>query len=333
MMRRAEITHRDVGLGFSEPLLEREGNVRLSDTRLSGQQHEAALTARGLVPATQQQINFLVSTDRWCHPGLVLRFKAAFHAARPQRLPSRLRLRPSLEHGRTDIPVFEMPLGQPARLVTDQHSTGHGERLQARGQVRRLADDRLFLGGAFAGQIADHHHSGRDADTNLKPGADISLEVGHGVHQPQPRAYCLLGIILVRLRKAEISECPVSHVAGDDPTIRGDDVCNAGVINADDRAQVFRIKAGRKCRRPHQIAKHDRELTPLGALSWGRLGCRLGCPSGLCSKLGGRAQNLAPMTQQDPKILQVLLRKIANDRKVDAVLNETLGVLAQADRC
>ena len=60
-----------------------------------------------------------------------------------------------------------MPICEPVRTFGDQHRTGLRERLQARSQVRRLANDRLLLSGAFAGQIADDHHAGSDANANL----------------------------------------------------------------------------------------------------------------------------------------------------------------------
>ena len=45
------------------------------------------------------------------------------------------------------------------------------------------------------------------------------------------------------------------------------------------------------------------------------------------------AQNLAAMPQQNAEVFEVLLCQIADDRKVDGVVGEALGVLSQADRC
>jgi len=39
------------------------------------------------------------------------------------------------------------------------------------------------------------------------------------------------------------------------------------------------------------------------------------------------------MPKHNAEILEVLLRQIADDREVDAVVGEPLGVLTQADRC
>src|SRR3954466_14454664 len=41
----------------------------------------------------------------------------------------------------------------------------------------------------------------------------------------------------------------------------------------------------------------------------------------------GRAEDLAAMPEEDAEFLEILVRQIANDAKVDGVLDETLGVL------
>src|SRR5712664_3153369 len=51
VVRRAELAHGDVGFGL-DPLLKRQGDVRLTDTRLPGQHHSAAFTMRATLPAT-----------------------------------------------------------------------------------------------------------------------------------------------------------------------------------------------------------------------------------------------------------------------------------------
>jgi len=45
-------------------------------------------------------------------------------------------------------------------------------------------------------------------------------------------------------------------------------------------------------------------------------------------KLRDRAPNLAAMPQQNAQVLEVLLRQIAQDRQVNGVISEALGVLA-----
>lgn len=44
-----------------------------------------------------------------------------------------------------------------------------------------------------------------------------------------------------------------------------------------------------------------------------------------------RTQKLAPMTEEHPQLFQIFFCKIGKRRQVDAVLDETLGVFAEAD--
>jgi hypothetical protein len=85
------------------------------------------------------------------------------------------RLSTPLERDWTKIAVFEMPAGEPARALTDQHRTGLGHRLQTPGQVRCLPNDRLLLRGSFADQIAHDDGAGGDANADMQLGADIRL--------------------------------------------------------------------------------------------------------------------------------------------------------------
>jgi hypothetical protein len=137
----------------------------------------------------------------------------------------------------------------------------------------------------------------------------------------------------VRLGIAEIGQHAVSHVSRDDALVLGNDRRDTVVIGAHDGPQVFQIEARRKRRRADQIAKHDGELTPSGGVSRRRRGSCLKCPRKLALKFCDRAHHPAAMPKQDAQILQILLREITNDREVDGVFTESLGVLAQAERC
>src|SRR5262245_63752854 len=74
-------------------------------------------------------------------------------------------------------------------------------------------------------------------------------------------------------------------------------------------------------------------MAALGPLTHHRPGrCFSRCRSDAI-KLCDRAQNFAAVPQQNPEVLEVLLRQIADDREVDGIVGEPLGVLSQADRC
>src|ERR687898_2617092 len=71
------------------------------------------------------------------------------------------------EAPRAEVSELEQPAYEPARRLADDDTARLGERLQARHQVRRRPDRRVFLCAALADQTADHHLSGRDADAGL----------------------------------------------------------------------------------------------------------------------------------------------------------------------
>ena len=90
---------------------------------------------------------------------------------------------------------------------------GRGQGLQPGGEVRRLADDPALLCGTLADQIADHGEPGGDAE----PHAQILArrQSADRLDHRQPGAHRPLGIVLMRLRIAEIDQHPVAHVLGD----------------------------------------------------------------------------------------------------------------------
>ena len=78
-----------------------------------------------------------------------------------------------------------------------------------------------------------------------------------------------LGLVLVRLRPAEIGEHAVAHVLGDVPAPALDHLGAGVLIGADHRAHVLGIEPRRQLGRAHQVAEQHRQLPPLG-LGWAR---------------------------------------------------------------
>jgi hypothetical protein len=91
-----------------------------------------------------------------------------------------------------------------------------GRGLQTGGEVRRFADNRLFLRRALADQITDDYHPSGNSNPRLQlDGFDI--EVTDSVDDPQPRTHRALGIVLMRPRVAEVDQNAVAHILGDKP--------------------------------------------------------------------------------------------------------------------
>jgi hypothetical protein len=61
----------------------------------------------------------------------------------------------------------------------------------------------------------------------------------------------------------------------------------------------------------------------------GRDGCR--CGNRGTAEIADRAQHFASITEQDPQLLQVLIRQVRKDAQVNAIFDETLGVLGHAE--
>ena len=102
-----------------------------------------------------------------------------------------------------------------SRALGDDHRVRLGNALQARRKVRRLADDAALLRLTRSDQVADHDQPGRNADTGLQRSA--GLQRTHRCDQLQPRPHRPLGVVLMRLRIAEVDEHAVAHVLRHEP--------------------------------------------------------------------------------------------------------------------
>ena len=88
-----------------------------------------------------------------------------------------------------------------------------------------------------ADQIADHDESGGDANAHLQ--RLESAEPGDRLDDRETAAHGALGVILMRLRIAEIGEPAVAHQSGGKATIAGHYLGDAGMIDGDDVAQIL----------------------------------------------------------------------------------------------
>src|SRR5262249_53594008 len=151
-------------------------------------------------------------------------------------LPSGDRRGKAFDPDSTEIAVLEEIAAQLAGCRRDHDSIRLGERLQPGGEVRRFTDDRLLLRRAFADQIADDHDPRGDADASLQ------IKATHGTDHTQRCADRPLGIVLVRLRVAEINQDPVTHVFGDKAVKRGTDLGDSAMVGTNDLAKILRIE-------------------------------------------------------------------------------------------
>ena len=162
-----------------------------------------------------------------------------------------------------------------------------------------------FLCRAFPDQIADHHQAGGDPDARLQlDGFDI--EATHPVDAGEAGADRPLGVVLMRLRVAEINQHTIAHVFRDKAAEAPDGIGDGAVVGGDDLAIILGIEARGEFGRPDQVAEHHRQLPTLGRRGrcW-RLRRWMDCPVQLCN----RFEQLAPMTHScHADILQIITR-------------------------
>ena len=234
------------------------------------EEHDLAVAVLGPGPALHEDAKLVLAPDQRREVLAVQRLEAALGAALAFDPPGGQRLGEAFEALRPEVGQLEQPADQPARRLADHHRPGRRERLQSRRQVRRLPDHGLFLGRALADQLADHDQTGRDPDprrerlpfvapaAQANPGASSALTAAVKL---QPGADRPLGVVLVRLRPAEVRQNAIAHVLGDVPAPALDHLGAAALIGADHATHVLGIEP----RRERGRARPGRRTAPSAA--------------------------------------------------------------------
>jgi hypothetical protein len=157
----------------------------------------------------------------------------------------------------------------------------------------------------------------------------FNIEATYGIDCAQPRSHRPLGVVLMRLRVAEIHQDAVVHVPGDKTAGSRDHFGDSAVIRGDDLAQILGIESRRECSRADQITKHHGQLPAFGN------GVIRDFP-GLCPWLlgiviaqrGDCREQLATMTDEvDSEISKVVGRQLRQHRGVYGIVTKRLLVL------
>ena len=74
------------------------------------------------------------------------------------------------------------------------------------------------------------------------------VELWHGLDQGKSGPHGALGVVLMRLRIAEIDEHAIAHVLRDEAAEAAHGVRDALLISGNNLAKVFRVHACRQCR-------------------------------------------------------------------------------------
>ena len=155
--------------------------------------------------------------------------------------------------------------------------------------------------------------------------------------QLQPRPYRPLGIILVRLRIAEIHEHAVAHVLRYEPAEALHGLGDAFLIGGNDLAQVLRVHArGERCR-TDEVREHHRDLAALGGVLGGFAPEQSALMFGAADSRDWRSTKLSdrrnifrrwPSKTPSP---QGPDRSGGGEREINAVFSKALGVLGHAE--
>jgi hypothetical protein len=148
----------------AELLAQRTDDAGLAHAGLAGEENHLPLACLRGSPAIEQQGDFVLASDQRGEARSVHRLETALEATLPQYAPHRHRLAKSFHGAIAAVLKFEQFAQEIAGLLADDDATWVGGRLQTRGQIGRLADDRVLVHRSLAGQVADDDDSGRNSD-------------------------------------------------------------------------------------------------------------------------------------------------------------------------
>jgi hypothetical protein len=166
------------------------------------------------------------------------------------------------------MPLISRGCARRAYRKNDRYTPLRSDAFKPGSDVDAAAEDVIPLNQHVAKTDADapfHTTVAGDPDACLEPGG-FDIEATDGIDQTQPRPNRSLGIILMRLRIAEIGQNAVTHVFRDKSVEPGHCLRDRTVIGTEDLAQILGVEASREFGRANQITEHDRELTPFCAI-------------------------------------------------------------------
>src|SRR5438270_9942439 len=137
-----------------DALRQRGGQARLADPRLARDQHHPPLAGLRLLPSPHQEVELLVAADQRRGPRTQC-LKAADNPALADHTPGALWLGETGERLGPEILDLEQRADLSPGAVGNDQGARPGLRLQAGGEVWRLADDAPLLGRTRADQIAN----------------------------------------------------------------------------------------------------------------------------------------------------------------------------------
>jgi hypothetical protein len=146
----------------------------------------------------------------------------------------------------------------------DNEAVAWCDGLQARREVRGLAEHGKFGGGADRDRFPDYDNAAGNADTasELRP-----IDGSHGRHRSndiEPGSNGPFGVVLVRLRIPEIDEHAVAHELRHEAVKLGDARCDLFLISFDRLLQAFKLECRGEPRGINDVTEHHRQVALFG---------------------------------------------------------------------
>ncbi len=186
----------------------------------------------------------------------------------------------------------------------------------------------MFLRGALPDDVADHDVARGDSDPGRERFHRARRQWLESRHDAERGANRSFGVVLVRVRVAEIDQQAVSHVARDVAVERLDRRAAGPLEGADHLAQVFGVHAPRERRRPHEITEHDSQLPAFGLPRC--RACRPGSARALfVGQRPDRVQDALARTQRNTELRKLFRRDLREHVEVDLIVNEEIFVFPE----
>ena len=217
----------------------------------------------------------LVTTEHRGEPGIVLRIVAAGHGFRGDDLPGVDFVAQALQPQRAEVAPLEEVADLPARVARHDDRIGTRDALQSRREIGRVTRDVERVRRDLSVQVADDDEAGRDSDAHLQPAIAEHPQRADPVDRRERGVDRALGVVLVRLGKAEEDELAVAEEAGNVAAELGHRARNPLMELREDRAVVLGIEPRSERRRSDEIAEGDGDL----AAFEGRGSRRLSAPA------------------------------------------------------
>src|SRR5262249_36384435 len=182
--------------------------------------------------------------------------------------------------------------------------------------------------------MPDHDHSGCNTDPDLLRGT--RLELSNYRNQLKASPYRSLSVVLVGMRVTKVNEDTIAHISGDETAEVAHGFRDAFLIRRNDLSQVLRVHAGGERGRTDQVREHHRDLATLGFVPRAWFGPRrkLGRCGRSFGKLGNRPEQSPAIskTYNAKLLLEILIREILKDRKIDSMFGKAVRILGQSER-